>query len=64
MTGPHGNTRAWLPFRSQDAMGALVLGLLVAGPGCGLSEESMSGCESAALETESFPGVPTRARHN
>ena len=31
---------------------------MVASPGCGLSDESMPGCESAALETESFPECP------
>ena len=42
----------------QDAAGSGVLGLLVAGPGSGLSEELVWGCEPAALESESLPCCP------
>ena len=34
----------------QDAAGSGVLGLVVDGLGCGLSEELVWGCEPAALE--------------
>ena len=46
------------PSCHQDAAGSPVLGLVLAGPGCGFSEESMPRCESTALETESFPECP------
>jgi hypothetical protein len=42
----------------QDTAGRAVLGWLAAGPGSGLSEEPIWGCESAALESESFPRCP------
>lgn len=42
----------------QDAAGSGVLGLGVTGPGSGLSEELVWGCEPVALETESLPGCP------
>ena len=45
------------PYR-QDAAGSGVLGLRVAGPGSGLSEEPVLGCEPVALESESFPCCP------
>src|SRR3954466_9217268 len=42
----------------QDAVGRAVLGWAVAGPGSGLSEEPVWGCEPVALEGESFPRCP------
>ena len=42
----------------QPALRSGVLGWLLAGPGSGLSEEPASGCESVALESESFPCCP------
>src|SRR5690606_37852270 len=42
----------------QDAAGRVVLGLVVAGPGRGLSEEPAVGCEPVALESESLPLCP------
>lgn len=37
-------------------------GSVVAGPGSGLSEELVWGCEPAALESESLPRCPPWAR--
>src|SRR6478735_10368027 len=42
----------------QDAVGSEVLGLVVTGPGSGLSEEPVWGREPAALESESLPRCP------
>ena len=42
----------------QEGAGIGVLGWVMAGPGSGLSEESVWGCEPAALESESFPRCP------
>lgn len=42
----------------QDAAGRGLVGWVVAGPGSGLSEESVVGCEPVALESESLPGCP------
>src|SRR3954464_5806865 len=42
----------------QDAARDAVLGLVVTGPGSGLSEESVSGCESATLDVSALPGCP------
>ena len=46
------------PFCVKKLRGSGVLGLVVAGPGSGLSEELVWGCEPAALETESLPRCP------
>jgi hypothetical protein len=42
----------------QDATGRAVLGWVVAGPGSGLSEVPVWGCEPVALESESLPRCP------
>ena len=57
-TRPPGHSH---PYR-QDAAGSWVLGWVAAGPGSGLSEELVWGCEPAALESESLPWLSSRAR--
>jgi hypothetical protein len=47
----------------QDVVVVRVLGLVLAGPGSGLSEELALGCESVALESVVVPRLPSRARH-
>jgi hypothetical protein len=46
----------------QDAVGSGVLGCVLDGLGCGLSEELVWGCKPVALESESLPLLPTRVR--
>ena len=46
----------WLPFVSSRR--ARVLGSWLAGPGCGFSEEPMSGVRSVALECRVVPECP------
>ena len=43
------------PLCVKRLPGVGVLGWVMAGPGSGLSEELVWGCEPAALESESFP---------
>ncbi len=50
------------PPCSQDAAGMAVLGCAEAGPGCGLSEEPMSGVRSVTPELCVVPDCPPRAR--
>ena len=57
MASPAPGTRSVLPGRA----GRWVAGCgrsVVTGSGSGLSEEPVSGCNPAALATESFPGCP------
>ncbi len=49
-------TRSWLPSVSTGCWKA-GLGSVVTGPGSGLSEEPVLGCEPVALETESLLGA-------
>jgi hypothetical protein len=54
----HFNTSAHGSPLCQDAVGRAVLGLVPAGPGSGLSEVPVWGCEPVAMESESLPRCP------
>ena len=56
--GPGSATRSHGSPLCQEAAGRVVLGLVVAGPGSGLSEVPVWGCEPVALESESSPRCP------
>ena len=54
--GQAGGHQDRLHHYRQDAVGRVVLGWVLTGPGSGLSEEPALGCESVALESETGGG--------